>query len=101
MVSPETKTEAALGVWEDPHGELTYSRAPNYERFADRPTPEWFNDAKLGIFIHWGLVVKIDSMTNEIEHMPSLHGLKRSVNPETSHKRSSESAAKYLIVGLI
>jgi hypothetical protein len=47
-------TEAALGVWEDPHGELTYSRAQNYEWFASRATPEWFNDSKLGIFIHWG-----------------------------------------------
>jgi alpha-L-fucosidase len=23
-------------------------------RFADRPLPQWFDDAKLGIFIHWG-----------------------------------------------
>jgi hypothetical protein len=48
--------EGVLGVWEDPHGELTYSRAPNYERFAQRATPQWFEDAKLGIFIHWGWV---------------------------------------------
>lgn len=29
-------------------------RAPNYERFAEREKPNWFKDAKLGIFVHWG-----------------------------------------------
>jgi alpha-L-fucosidase len=26
-----------------------------WDELADRPFPEWFRDAKLGIFIHWGL----------------------------------------------
>jgi len=28
---------------------------PTWESIKARPYPEWFNDAKLGIFIHWGL----------------------------------------------
>ena len=26
-----------------------------WEELQSRPYPQWFNDAKLGIFIHWGL----------------------------------------------
>lgn len=29
------------------------TRPPEYQRF-EHPTPQWFRDAKLGIFIHWG-----------------------------------------------
>lgn len=28
---------------------------PNWESINNRPYPQWFSDAKLGIFIHWGL----------------------------------------------
>ncbi len=28
---------------------------PDWESLNSRPTPEWFKDAKFGIFIHWGL----------------------------------------------
>ena len=28
---------------------------PNWESLNSRPTPQWFKDAKFGIFIHWGL----------------------------------------------
>jgi alpha-L-fucosidase len=28
---------------------------PNWESLKSRPYPRWFRDAKLGIFIHWGL----------------------------------------------
>jgi len=28
--------------------------APPPVRFADRPLPQWYDDAKFGIFIHWG-----------------------------------------------
>lgn len=28
---------------------------PNWESIRSHPVPEWFHDAKLGIFIHWGL----------------------------------------------
>ena len=27
----------------------------NWESLDKRPTPEWFENAKFGIFIHWGL----------------------------------------------
>ncbi|MBN1480071.1 alpha-L-fucosidase [candidate division KSB1 bacterium] len=29
--------------------------SPNWESLDSRPIPEWFQDAKFGIFIHWGL----------------------------------------------
>ncbi|RPJ85950.1 MAG: hypothetical protein EHM18_08725, partial [Acidobacteria bacterium] len=29
--------------------------APNWESLDKRPAPEWFLDAKFGIFIHWGV----------------------------------------------
>lgn len=28
---------------------------PDWQQLQNRPTPQWFQDAKLGIFIHWGL----------------------------------------------
>ena len=28
---------------------------PNWNSLDSRPTPQWFKDAKFGIFIHWGL----------------------------------------------
>jgi alpha-L-fucosidase len=28
---------------------------PNWESIDSRPIPAWFEDAKFGIFIHWGL----------------------------------------------
>jgi alpha-L-fucosidase len=28
---------------------------PNWESLDTRPTPQWFTDAKFGIFIHWGV----------------------------------------------
>jgi len=28
---------------------------PNWESIDKRPTPQWFDDAKFGIIIHWGL----------------------------------------------
>ncbi|HNO99772.1 MAG TPA: alpha-L-fucosidase, partial [Ferruginibacter sp.] len=28
---------------------------PNWESLDKRPTPQWFQDAKFGIFIHWGV----------------------------------------------
>ena len=28
---------------------------PTGESLSQRETPQWYNDAKLGIFIHWGL----------------------------------------------
>ena len=28
---------------------------PRWESLDSRPTPQWFTDAKFGIFIHWGI----------------------------------------------
>ncbi|MDO8366287.1 MAG: alpha-L-fucosidase, partial [Saprospiraceae bacterium] len=33
--------------------QITY--APDWESLDSRPTPEWWMDAKFGIFIHWGV----------------------------------------------
>lgn len=29
--------------------------APDWESIDKRPTPAWFDEAKFGIFIHWGV----------------------------------------------
>lgn len=34
---------------------FSQSVEPNWESIKSRPYPQWFSDAKLGIFIHWGL----------------------------------------------
>lgn len=40
-------------------GSMTYSQEgpyeANWESLNSRPYPQWFKDAKLGIFIHWGI----------------------------------------------
>ena len=36
-----------------PLGAQTYQ--PNWDSIDKRPTPEWFTNAKFGIFIHWGV----------------------------------------------
>jgi len=28
---------------------------PDWDQLRPRPYPNWFTDAKLGVFIHWGL----------------------------------------------
>jgi alpha-L-fucosidase len=34
---------------------LAQSYQPNWSSLDQRPTPQWFKDAKFGIFIHWGV----------------------------------------------
>ena len=34
---------------------LAQSYEPNWQSLDQRPTPQWFKDAKFGIFIHWGV----------------------------------------------
>jgi alpha-L-fucosidase len=34
---------------------LTRDSSPTWEELRSRPYPQWFRDAKLGIFIHWGV----------------------------------------------
>ncbi len=36
-------------------GSFSQAIQPNWESIEQRPYPQWFSDAKLGIFIHWGL----------------------------------------------
>ena len=39
-----------------PHSSLAVDRyEPTWESLDQRKNPEWFADAKFGIFIHWGL----------------------------------------------
>lgn len=28
---------------------------PNWDSLDSRPSPQWFDDAKIGIFVHWGV----------------------------------------------
>mmetsp|Transcript_21538 Transcript_21538/g.61340 ORF Transcript_21538/g.61340 Transcript_21538/m.61340 type:complete len:585 (-) Transcript_21538:224-1978(-) len=34
---------------------LTYSYQPSWESLDKRPPPQWYDEAKFGIFIHWGV----------------------------------------------
>ena len=45
------------GLWgqEPPAAGVAAQDAPTWEALRARPYPEWFLDAKLGIFIHWGV----------------------------------------------
>src|SRR6218665_3966460 len=38
-------------------GLISFSQTyqPNWESLDKRPVPQWFKDAKFGIFIHWGV----------------------------------------------
>jgi alpha-L-fucosidase len=38
--------------------------APTWESLKDYTVPEWFKDAKFGIFIHWG-VYAVPAFNNE------------------------------------
>jgi len=37
---------------------------PNWESIDSRPVPQWYDDAKVGIFIHWG-VFSVPSLVSE------------------------------------
>ena len=39
----------------DEQGELKRAYQPNWESLDQHRTPKWFDDAKFGIFIHWGV----------------------------------------------
>ncbi len=46
----------SLALWEDGVAqEADQAGAPTWEQLRARPYPQWFQDAKLGIFIHWGV----------------------------------------------
>ena len=36
-------------------GDKTGKYKPTWESLDKHPLPEWFNDSKFGIFIHWGV----------------------------------------------
>ncbi|QZE15454.1 alpha-L-fucosidase [Halosquirtibacter laminarini] len=42
-----------------------FSGNPSWKELKDRPYPQWFKDAKLGIFIHWGLYSVPSSASKE------------------------------------
>ncbi|XP_050414721.1 alpha-L-fucosidase [Patella vulgata] len=56
----------------------TTAYAPNWESLDNRPLPQWYDEAKLGIFIHWG-VFSVPSYSSEWfwwswkgQHIPAL-----------------------------
>jgi len=46
-------TSALLATWTACAAETKYE--PRWDSLDARPTPEWFLDAKFGVFIHWGV----------------------------------------------
>ena len=47
--------------------EVPRQAVPTWEELRARPYPEWFHDAKLGIFIHWG-VYSVPSYSGEEQY---------------------------------
>ena len=45
----------SLSAQEHPEPGDPASEGPSWEVLQARPNPQWFLDAKLGIFIHWGV----------------------------------------------
>lgn len=44
---------------------LSYSQyTPDWDSIDARPLPQWYDEAKLGIFIHWG-VYSVPAASNE------------------------------------
>ena len=44
-----------FGIFLSPELNAQQKYQPTWESIDSRPTPEWFTDAKFGIFIHWGV----------------------------------------------
>ena len=53
-VSAMALVTAALLLAPDSHANETHYE-PNWASLDQRPTPEWYLDAKFGVFIHWGV----------------------------------------------
>ena len=49
VLAPSVGAQTAAGVREQQQD------APTWEALRARPYPQWFRDAKLGIFVHWGV----------------------------------------------
>ncbi len=47
--------------------QTTQPYQPNWESLDSRPTPQWWQDAKLGIFIHWG-IYSVPSFTRSTDY---------------------------------
>jgi len=41
---------------------------PNWESIDSRPLPQWYDDAKIGIFITWGVYSVLDKMSSPRSH---------------------------------
>lgn len=52
IASAQAQTSSGIH-WADPR--MTTKTDPTWESINQRGYPKWFSDAKLGIFIHWGL----------------------------------------------
>lgn len=46
------------------HGKLATKYEPDWSSLDKRPLPRWYDEAKVGIFIHWG-VYSVPSMGSE------------------------------------
>jgi alpha-L-fucosidase len=53
LASAATSSLASASVWRKPSGKMPFE--PKLESLNRHVLPTWFDDAKFGIFIHWGL----------------------------------------------
>lgn len=47
--------QVIAGVNDKPLAKLDFDYEPNWDSLDSRPLPEWYDEAKVGIFIHWGV----------------------------------------------
>ena len=62
MLRPSTFLASALLLLAAASVQSQY--LPEWDSIDSRPLPQWFDDAKLGIFIHWG-VYSVPAASNE------------------------------------
>ena len=81
---------------------------PTYKSLASHELPAWFDDAKLGIFVHWGIyaVNGVDESwsfynkkISHADYMKQMSGFTASgYNPEAWADLIAESGARYAVI---
>lgn len=52
---PVMKTNPSKKIFNQDSNEMPKQYSPDWESLDSRPLPSWYDDAKFGIFIHWGV----------------------------------------------
>jgi Alpha-L-fucosidase len=55
LSNAKTRHSAATNEIEKHHNQLPRKYGPTWESLDSRPLPGWYDEAKVGIFLHWGV----------------------------------------------